>query len=211
MIVRRAAFRHPAGEPSPRTAILLPGFKRQANTKAFVPSGSNYRWLEKLQEYRPNSLAGSLGQLLFLASLRIAGLPKLETLNHSLVVTFHTEQPWLTAEDRDELWSAFGVPLYEQIYCTSGLLATECIAHDGLHPAKDADWTASDNGELWFREPAAWWEDRGEAYAPSGLFGSVETETCECGQAGPRLRIAGPAQRQTLLRTRSFGSWAQVA
>jgi len=211
MIARRAAFRHPAGEPAPRTAVLLSGFRRQSNTKAFVPTSTNYRWLEKLQEYEPHSIAGSLGQLLFLASLRMAGMPKLDSVGHSLVVTFHTEQPWLTNEDRDELWSAFGVPIYEQIYCASGLLATECFAHDGLHAAKGAEWRADENGELWFREPLSWWEERGEAYAPSGLFGAVESEPCECGQRGARLRITGPAQRQTLLRTRSMGAWAQVA
>lgn len=211
MIARRAAFRHPAGEPAPRTAVLLSGFRRQSNTKAFVPTSANYRWLDKLQEYEPHSIAGSLGQLLFLSSLRMAGMPKLDSVSHSLVVTFHTEQPWLTNEDRDELWSAFGVPIYEQIYCASGLLATECFAHDGLHAAKGAEWHADENGELWFREPVSWWEERGEAYAPSGLFGAVESEPCECGQPGARLRIAGPVQRQTLLRTRALGAWAQVA
>jgi hypothetical protein len=41
---------------------------------------------------------------------------------------------WLTDPDRDWLWSAFRVPIFEQIIGESGeLLATECEAHNGMH------------------------------------------------------------------------------
>jgi hypothetical protein len=40
----------------------------------------------------------------------------------------------LTDADRDWLWSAFRVPIFEQIIGESGeLLATECEAHNGMH------------------------------------------------------------------------------
>jgi hypothetical protein len=49
----------------------------------------------------------------------------------------------LTAADRDQLWRAFRVPIFEQIIGTHGeRLAADCEAHDGLHVgAAEQDWT----------------------------------------------------------------------
>ncbi len=156
------------------------------------------KWLDAVEDFRPQTLAGSLRQLLFLASMRESVRPKLAALRHSIVVIFQTEQTWLSADDREELWSAFGLPVYEQIYCASGLLATECEAHDGLHVAKGSEWTVGQAGELWCHEPTAWWEERGESFAPSGLFGAVDSLPCACGRKTPRLRIVGPAEADLL-------------
>ena len=198
LLPHRISFRHPSGARPPRTALLLQGFRRQASVKSFAPATGHHKWLEKLEEYAPECLAGTLGELLFLASLRCSKAVGLHSLKHSLVVIFQTEQPWITREDREDLWAAFGLPVYEQIYSVTGLIATECEAHDGLHITSGAKWSRKENGELWFREPAAWWEDRGDAFAPSGLFGDVDEAMCQCGRATPRLRVLGPAQRQVL-------------
>lgn len=214
VLVPRVSFRHPSGNPSPRTALLLPGFKRQMSVKSFSPAPGHHKWLEKLEQYNPDCLAGSLGQLLFLASLRCSKTVTLGSLRHSLVVIFQTEQPWLAREDRDDLWAAFGLPVYEQIYSVTGLLATECEAHDGLHITPGASWNQDANGELWYREPPAWWEDRGETFAPSGLFGDVEAMPCPCGRLTQRLRIGGPTQRQVLQNSDVSGprkAFAEVA
>jgi hypothetical protein len=167
----------------------LPGFKHQSNVRTFLPVADSAKWLEKLERFEPQCLAGSLEQLLFLASLRKADYPKLVSLQHSLVVIFHAEQPFLNEEARQELWSAFGLPLYEQIYSATGLLASECEVHDGLHVAKKSFWTTGQYGELWFREPARWWEEGGDSFAPTGLFGAVDTSACPCGRPTPRLQI----------------------
>jgi hypothetical protein len=142
-----------------------------------------------MQRFAPQSLAAAPHQLVFLAQHRKTYQRCLQSLRHSLVLVFRTEQPWLDPRDRDLLWDAFGLPMYEQIYSATGLLATECEAHDGLHAAKGADWTVGLTGELWYREPASWWEDRGETFAPSGLFGSVDGAACPCGRRTPRLRV----------------------
>jgi hypothetical protein len=43
-------------------------------------------------------------------------------------------EPRLNDTDRDRLWRAFRVPIFEQIVGRAGeLLAAECEAHDGLH------------------------------------------------------------------------------
>jgi hypothetical protein len=185
----RITFRHPRGDPTPRTALLLPGFKRHANVRSFTPTAENTKWLDKLGRFEPHCLAGSLSQLLFLASLRKAESQKLGSLQHSLVVIFQTEQPWLNEEAREELWSAFGLPIYEQIYSASGLLATECEVHDGLHVCKGSTWMAAELSELWYSEPASWWEDGGDSFVPTGLFGSVDLSPCACGRSTPRLQI----------------------
>ena len=40
----------------------------------------------------------------------------------------------LTREQRERLWKAFRVPVFQQVVTRSGvLLAAECEAHDGLH------------------------------------------------------------------------------
>ncbi len=191
---------------------MLPGFKRQASVKSFAPPPGHHRWLDRLERYRPECLAGSLGELLFLASLKCSKALELPSLGHSLVVIFRTEQPWLTAEDREDLWAAFGLPVYEQIYSFTGLLGSECEAHDGLHITKGATWSRGPQGELWFREPAAWWQDRGDAFAPSGLFGHVDESACPCGRPTARLRIVGPTQRQVLRNVDvARGRFAEVA
>ena len=214
MLDPRVSFRHPSGNPSPRTALLLPGFKRQTSVKSFAAAPRHHKWLEKLERYKPECLAGSLGQLLFLASLRCSKALALASMRHSLVVVFQTEQPWIAVEDREDLWAAFGLPVYEQIYSITGLLATECEAHDGLHVTAGAHWNRDANGELWFREPAAWWEDRGGTFAPSGLFGDVDEAGCPCGRPTPRLRIVGPTQREVLRNSDAAGArkaFAEVA
>lgn len=206
----RLQFRHPCNvDPQPRTALLLPGFKRTGAARIFSPVPGSEVWLQELRKYAPASLAGSLRQLLFIASMRAAYSDYLESVNHSLVVIFQAEQPWLSDRDRDELWDAFGLPVYEQIYCATGLLASECEAHDGLHTAKGAEWTTSHDGELWFREPPAWWEERGESYAPTGLFGRVNIAPCACGRKTSRIHVLGPGA--ALLATEDLSAFAEVA
>ncbi len=67
----------------------------------------------------------------------------------------------LSAADRERLWRAFRVPLFEQVIGPRGeLLAAECEAHAGLHI-----------------------ETPGLAWAGHG----IETARCACGHATPRL------------------------
>ncbi|HEV3342634.1 MAG TPA: hypothetical protein VG125_19840, partial [Pirellulales bacterium] len=68
----------------------------------------------------------------------------------------------LTEEDRERLWRAFRVPVFEQRIDESGcLLAAECEAHDGLHI--EARELHPRPGEV------------------------LETAPCGCGRTTPRL------------------------
>ena len=69
----------------------------------------------------------------------------------------------MTDADRESLWWAFRVPVFEQVIGKSGkLLAAECEAHDGLH-------VASPDLPL-----------HGE---------SVDDSLCPCGRKTPRIAV----------------------
>ncbi len=91
----------------------------------------------------------------------------METLTHSVIVLARRGQPLLTPEQRQILWRAFHVPVFEQIIGENGaVLAAECEAHAGLHIESN-------------RFDAA-----GRA---------VETAKCGCGRTTPRLKPAEQA------------------
>jgi hypothetical protein len=76
----------------------------------------------------------------------------------------------LTMEQRQQLWRAFRVPVFEQIIGENGaLLAAECEAHAGLH-------IVSQKLESPKLEVAEW---------------SIENEPCGCGRNTPRIRVGG--------------------
>jgi hypothetical protein len=59
---------------------------------------------------------------------------RIPSLTHAAIVLWRPEQQRMSDADRDALWSAFRVPVFEQVIGKSGkLLAAECEAHDGLH------------------------------------------------------------------------------
>jgi phenylacetate-CoA ligase len=118
-------------------------------------------------------------------------------LTHSLVAFVGPEFGALTSEDRDLLWTRFGVPVYEQLRGLGReLLASECDAHEGLH----------------VREEDAIFEEGDELLVTSlrnlstpvlrlrtGLRASITTKLCGCGETGRRLidlaRIGGEERR----------------
>ena len=65
------------------------------------------------------------------SSARRIGLSRSPT---PLIVLTRSGSLLLTIEQRQRLWLAFRVPVFEQIIGKNGaLLAAECEAHDGLH------------------------------------------------------------------------------
>jgi hypothetical protein len=116
-----ATFVHPI-DPAPRTAVLAAGFRETKLTRAF-PQG----WNERAARFSPASVAGPWEQVSQFA--RAGG-----RVEHSIVVFTYPGQPGLSAVEREFLWNAFEVPVFEQyLGPKSELLATECDAHAGLH------------------------------------------------------------------------------
>jgi hypothetical protein len=59
---------------------------------------------------------------------------RIPELTHALIVLARPGDELLTAAQREKLWTAFRVPVFQQIVNGRGvLLAAECEAHDGLH------------------------------------------------------------------------------
>ena len=140
-----ATFIHPI-DPAPRTAILAPGFRETRLARVF-PEG----WNERAKRFDPASIAGPLEQLM---SLACDGWP----LEQALVVFTYAGVHAISPRDRESLWQAFGVPIFEQYLSSKNkLLATECDAHSGLHVV-------------------------------SGCEGfPLEYDVCACGNLAPRL------------------------
>lgn len=154
-----AAFVHPLS-PAPRTAILAAGFCESRLVRTF-PLG----WNSDAARFNPAVVAGPLGALHPLAALGVQ-------VQHSIVVFHYDESDRLNERQRDMLWRAFGVPVFEQVLDgRNRLLATECEAHDGLH------WVGSGRPR-------------------SGL----DTAVCACGSDRPRL-IAAPKARRPAKRS----------
>lgn len=116
-----ANFIHPI-HPAPRTAVLAPGFRETRLVRVF-PQG----WNERCQRFHPSSVAGPLHQLRIVAA---DGWP----IEQAVVVFTYIGGAALSQQDREWLWNAFGVPIFEQYLSPKNkLLATECDAHSGLH------------------------------------------------------------------------------
>jgi len=122
-------------------------------------------WDIEAAAYRPAAIAGTWRQMEALLAHKIA------SLTHALIVlarpddSLQAKDLLLTMEQRQQLWSAFRVPVFEQIIGENGaLLAAECEAHSGLHKESPKLEVA-------------------------GLI--IEGGPCGCGRITPRIRLAG--------------------
>ena len=135
-------------QPAPRTAVLIAGFRSKGPIRVFAEG-----WTEKTARFDPQSVAGTLDQLY---ALRRTARP-----THALIVVRREWERAVIDADRDRLWRAFGVPVFEQIVdANSSLLAAECEAHDGLH-IEGRSWMAGDH--------------------------EIDRTPCPCGKQSPRL------------------------
>ena len=158
----KAAFVYPV-PPAPLTAILMPWFSLRTRSRGGVRVFED-GWNAEAAAYRPEAIAATWPQIeALLAS-------KIESLTHAVIVLARAKDPLrndtlLTLAQREQLWRAFRVPVFEQIIGERGsLLAAECEAHAGLH-------IESPKLEV------------------AGL--SVESGPCGCGRTSPRIILEG--------------------
>src|SRR5262249_36594957 len=151
---RKAPLVYPVPGPggsAPRTAVLVPWVRSNRAVRVF-PDG----WDAVAASSAPAAVAGSWPQLEALIGEEIP------SLTHAVIVLARSPDQLLTEAQRDRLWRAFRVPVFEQILGEDGaLLAAECEAHDGLHvesPKLDVK--------------AAW----------------MDTRACGCGRSSPRIK-----------------------
>jgi hypothetical protein len=163
---RKPIFLYPI-PPAPRTAVLAPCF-RSCGSIAVFPGG----WSQEVEKFAPEALAATLAQLDPLARARIP-----TPLRHALIVLGKEGGEWLTDADRERLWDAFRVPVFEQIIGDDGqLLAAECEAHEGLHIES--------------------------SHMRAG--GRIVVSPCACGRKTPRLFHGAPSE-ELVMHAHAYG------
>lgn len=132
--------------------------------------------LEELCALAPEAIAAPLQRALDLADARIKGLVDLSSLSFAVVVLTDVSGAPLEQRQRDLLWRAFRVPVFEQLRNWDGaVIARECETHNGLHLIAGTD-ARIEQGELWVDGRR------------TGLAGSITQEHCECGVEAGVLR-----------------------
>jgi hypothetical protein len=140
-----------------RIALLDAHFRESAEVRHFAMD--EIPWM---RSWSPEALVLPLDLALSLSDQKRRGLFDLPSLDTAIVVLTSFDDSPLADHHRDMLWTAFGVPVFEQLLgCDGTVIASECEVHDGLH--------LRDN-------------------EPFFLDGEVVTEQCACGLETPRLR-----------------------
>jgi len=160
---RKSVFRYPV-DPAPRTAVLAACFRqsrlRPNDPVQVFPQG----WSAEVSAFAPAAIAAPREQLLGLAAI-----DRPPVLTHAVIALTSRGDGMLCASDRERLWRAFRVPVFEQIIGPDGeLLAAECEAHDGLH----------------IEVPGLLWDGY-----------RLELTPCGCGRKTPRLTPVEAAER----------------
>ena len=133
------------------------------------------------------SLAAPVTVLRQLAVLAMETGFRLPSLRHGILALMSVGRPCLTQADRDLLWHAFQVPVYEQFRGFHGeLLAMECARHQGLHVQPECAVFEASGVDLLLtslvnlRHPAL--------RLTTGITGIIDTAPCPCALTTPRLR-----------------------
>ena len=153
---RRAALVYPV-LPAPPTAVLVPWLRSRGDIRVF-----EHGWSDEVKAFRPSAVCGTWAQIQSLLPQRI------EYLTHAVIVVARSPAQLLTSGERQQIWRAFRVPVFEQIIGANGLLlAAECEAHAGLH-VESPKLNCGDH--------------------------PMETAVCGCGRTTPRLKAADQAE-----------------
>ncbi len=119
--------------------------------------------------YRPNLLVASPRQLRELARRVRLGKIEAPSLTHAVIALTRLGEDWVRQDDRDLIWRALGVPVFERMVDAAGAtLAVECEAHDGLHAVSEAASLLA-------------------VVSAAGLAAALDDEPCGCGLTTPRL------------------------
>jgi hypothetical protein len=154
-------LQYPIGS-APRTAVLGDWFCQGGSVHVFAGG-----WCEPAERLKPAVIAASWPQFEELIRRRCA------SPDRAVIVLAAPGEPLLSTHNRERLWQAFRVPIFEQIVGPRGeLLAAECEAHDGLHLAAGVSADDAD-------------------FLPAGC--RIEHTPCACGKTEPRLTLAAPA------------------
>ena len=129
--------RRPEGNNSLRFPLSFSGRLALLDTDLRgIPGSGNFASsdIRGLTEFSPESLALPLDAALRVADQKLRGLLDLPSLRFAIVILSSPGTGALAQHHRDLLWSAFGLPMFEQLCDGDGrVIARECEIHDGLH------------------------------------------------------------------------------
>lgn len=151
-----------------------------------VPWFANNAW-HLIPVQAPDALTGTRGSLLRLCQYITAWRLDFAFIHRAVfVITLVGERP-VSDQTRDELWSVFGVPVYELFVAGDGvILAYECEAHEGWHVNTRAAQFVKLRGEphLVLRRLSP---DGGPTAVGVGFTGAVTRQPCACGLQTERV------------------------
>jgi len=133
--------------PAIRTAVL-------GNSMCFqgLTTFAEGRWRE-LSAFGPQALVGSTATMLRAAEMMFRGELPLNTLDCAIFVVTELGMPVLREADREIVWRAFLVPVFELCVDRDGkLIAAECEAHDGWHLVDPTLEFLTEGPELFIRK-----------------------------------------------------------
>jgi hypothetical protein len=137
------------------------------------------RWAE-LETYRPSILVGPAEDLTRLVERVRRGTVDVKSVDRVVFVLTQCGDRPVSDGLRLVLWQTFGVPVYELLVSTGGmLLACECEAQEGWHAQPYASFFVS-HGEVLV-------DALRQKRLRTGLLGYVETAVCSCGRSGMRV------------------------
>lgn len=165
-----------------RTALLAAGFQETETVRCFP-----FQPFEDLADYQPESLAGSVQRLCRLAEAVQERRIALPSLRHAVIAFTGLKHGCLKNEQRELLWRAFHVPVYEQFRGFGHeILAWECEAREGLHVhAENAIFESAGAGSLLVTSLGC--TEYSILRMQTDMEARLETAPCGCGEMGVRL------------------------
>jgi hypothetical protein len=140
------------------------------------------RWAE-LETYRPSILVGPAEDLTRLVERVRRGTVDVKSVDRVVFVLTQCGDRPVSDGLRLVLWQTFGVPVYELLVSTGGmLLACECEAQEG--------WHAQPYASLFVSQGEVLVDALRQKRLRTGLLGYVETAVCSCGRSGMRVMHA---------------------
>lgn len=135
-----------------------------------------------LQSFKPQVLVAPAQALLAAARAIFAGDLSLESIDVAIFVLIQIGDTPVPPPERDLIWRAFRVPVYElYVDSASNLLASECEAHDGWHVRSPNVQFFLEGRELLLCCPH-------QPPIRTGLTASCTDGRCACGDMAPLLR-----------------------
>jgi hypothetical protein len=159
-----------------------------------VRSYSDDRWHE-IPSFAPQILVGDVKRLIRISHHIFRGTITFSSLDRAVFALTHVGQVPIKDDQRERLWRAFHVPMYE-LYVDeeAGMLAGECEAYSGWHVRHPKLRFDLRTGAILFQKHGL-----AASPVPTGLTAEGLDGCCACDDPSPLLRDVRSAQALPIL------------